>query len=186
MCLKPFGIQALVFELLVKPAPIHAFHWLAVFRENRFHPVDYRLEVTPQGGCGPVVLMRGHVLLDRLAFVLDPLDCSFEVLLAFRPPIHIAAADCISRAGGSLAAEMPLCVGHPRTRVDRVPQLLAWSAFSPAMLMILKPIASFSLARPLADINLQRVIENPLLLVVLQVVEIPPVKGVVAFHVLRG
>ena len=100
LILKRLGVQALVFKVYVESAPIHAFHWPAVLRENGFHPVDYRLEVTPQGGCGLVVLMRGHVLLDRLALVLDPLDRGFEVLLALRPPVHKPAADCISRASG--------------------------------------------------------------------------------------
>ena len=82
LILKRLGVQVLVFKVPVKPAPIHAFHWLAVVRENRGHPDDYRLEVTPQGGCGSVLLMRGHVILDRLALALNPLDCGFKIILA--------------------------------------------------------------------------------------------------------
>ena len=48
------------------------------------------------------------------------------------------------------------------------------------MLMISEPIQLLA-GVPLADINLQMVIEYPLLLIVLQIVEIPSVKGVVAF-----
>ena len=114
-----------------------------------------------------------HVLFDRLALVLDPLDRDFEVLVAVRPPFHIPAADCISRAGGPLPAEIPLCVGHPRASIDRVPQLLGGQLLARD---VDDPKPRELLARrPLADIDLQRVAENLFLLVVLQVVEIPPI-----------
>ena len=153
-----FGSRLSSFKVCVESAPIHAFHWPTVVRENRRDAVDDRPEVAPQSRGGPVELVPGHVFLDRLAVVLDPLDCGFEVLLAFCPPIQIPVADCVSRAGGPLPAEIPLRVGHPRTCVDRVPQLLVGQLFARDV-DDPKPCELLA-GRPRADINVQRVIEK--------------------------
>ena len=176
-----FEIKYLVFELLVEPTPIHAFHdFLALLggAERGLNPSDDRLEELPQRGRARVVLMVRHIDLDIA--VRNPRDGRFEIVLTDGRTREVVAPDFGRRR--TVLAEITFGIAHPRAGIHGVAQLLL-GEFLSRYIDGFEPL-EFLAVGAAANIDLQLVVEDLLLLVGLEVVEIAEVEGEVAVDVL--
>ena len=175
MLLKRLRVKvATLMMLVIEQAPRETLHFLTLLREHSLHPLDNRAEVAPQRLRRRIVLMLRHIALDGLALGgSGPRNGRLQELLADARTLQVIVRECRRRT--TRLREIALGVGHPRTRIHRVAQLLVGKLLARDV-DDAEPIQLLGI-RSLADVHEQLVIENLLLPVTRQVVEIPVVHG---------
>ncbi len=174
-------IKHLFFILLIKHPPLNTFHDLFALlggTESCLLYTSPSLEKLPQRCGARVVLVVRHIDLD--VAVRNPRDGGFEIILADSGAIEVVAADLRGRC--AVLAEIALGVAHPRAGIHRVAQLLFGECLT-RNIDGAEPLELLAVGAA-TDVDLQRVVEDLLLLVGLQVVEIAEVEGKVAVEVL--
>ena len=174
-------IKHLFFILLIKHPPLNTFHDLFALlggTESGLDPSDDRLEKLAQRCGARVVLVVRHVYLD--VAVRNPRDGGFEIILADSGAIEVVAANLRGRC--AVFAEIAFGIAHPRAGIHRVAQLLFGECLT-RNIDGAEPLELLAVGAA-TDVDLQRVVEDLLLLVGLQVVEIAEVEGEVTVDVL--
>src|SRR5690606_40266852 len=98
--------------------PLHFL--LTLHRKGCLYPRNHILEVHPQLVRLGLVLMLPHVI--RNVAVANPIENSFEKLLADGRPLHEVASNLVR--GATSLTKMLLGVRQPRTRIRRIAKFL--------------------------------------------------------------